>query len=271
VTEAPTSRGEETGTALYVYGVVPASSSRDLFAGVEGVDAGGRVTLIGEGELAAITSPVPLREFGEAAIEHNLRDPAWLEEKVRAHDRVLEAALGQATVVPFRFGTIYRGEDQVRKLLSDRPDFAQTLTRLDGTLEYGVKAFLDRDAIRARLLAERGLDEDSPSSGRAYMQRRQLDRRLDQEIRDLAADSAHESHLSLVAASLDGRMNPLPQPELTGDDREVVLNGVYLVRAGETERFHRALAALEDSYAEQVAYQLTGPWPPYNFVQDGPE
>jgi Gas vesicle synthesis protein GvpL/GvpF len=271
VNEAPTSRAKETGTALYVYGIVPASSSNDLFAGVEGIDSDGPVTLIGEGDLAAIASEVPLREFGEAVIEQNLRDPAWLEEKVRAHDRVLEAVVGRATVLPFRFGTIYRGEDQVRRLLADRPDFAQTLTRLDGTVELGVKAFLDHDAIRARLLAERGLDEDSPSSGRAYMQRRQLDRRLDEEIRDLAADWAHESHLSLVAAALDGRMNALPQPELTGEERQVVLNGAYLVRGDQTDRFHRALAALEDSYAEQIVYQLTGPWPPYNFAQDGEE
>jgi hypothetical protein len=271
VIEAPTSRGDETGTALYVYGVVPHSSSTDLFAGVEGIHRHGPVQLLEVGELAAITSSVPLDEFGEAAIERNVRDPVWLEEKVRAHDRVLEAALAGGTVLPFRFGAIYRGEEQVRKMLEDRSDLAQTLVRLKDTVEFGVKAFLDRSAIRARMLAEQGLEDESPSTGRGYMQRRQLDRRLNEEIRNLAADWSHESHLCLVAAALDGRMNQLPQAEVTGDERDVVLNGAYLVRTDETERFHRALAALEDSYGDQLAYQLTGPWPPYNFAQNGEE
>jgi hypothetical protein len=271
VNEAPTSPAEETGTALYVYGVVPADSSNDLFAGVEGVDSAAPVTLIGGDDVAAIASSVPLREFGEAEIERHLRDPAWLEQKVRAHDRVLEAALAQGTVLPFRFGTIYRSEDHVRKLLADRPELVQTLSRLDGTVELGVKAFLDRGAIRARLLAERGLDEESPSSGRAYMQRRQLDRRLDDEIQNLVVDWAHDSHVRLLAAAADGRMNPLPQPELTGDEREIILNGAYLVPRDETERFQGALAALEGSYTDQLAYQLTGPWPPYNFAEAGEE
>jgi gas vesicle protein GvpL/GvpF len=267
VSGAPTSRGDEIGTALYVYGVVPPSTSADLFAGVEGIDSDGHVQLVDAGELAAITSFVPLDEFDEAPLERNVRDPGWLEEKVRAHDRVLEAALAGGTVLPFRFGTIYRGEEHVRRVLSERSDLAKTLARLNGTVEFGVKAFLDRGAIRVRLLAEQGLQDDSPSTGRAYMQRRQLDRRVDEEVGNLAADWAHESHLCLAAAALDGRMNQLPQPELSGDDREAVLNGAYLVRSEETEVFRRALAELEDSYADDLAFQLTGPWPPYNFAE----
>ena len=267
MSEAPTSRGEETGTALYVYGVVPSSTSADLFAGVEGIDSQGLVQLVVSGELAAITSSVPLDDFDEAAIERNVRDPAWLEEKVRAHDRVLEAALAGGTVVPFRFGTIYRSEAQVRKGLSERSELAKTLARLDGTVELGVKAFLDRGAIRARLLSQQGLEDDSPSTGRAYMQRRQLDRRLDEEVANLAADWSHESHLRLAGAALDARSNKLPQPEVTGDDRDVVLNGAYLVRGAETENFRRALAELEHSHAGELVFQLTGPWPPYNFAE----
>jgi hypothetical protein len=268
VKKAPTSPGRETGLALYVYGIVPADSSAELFGDVRGVDPGSLVELVREGDLAAITGRVSLGEFGEDAIEANLRDPIWLEEKVRAHDRVLEAAVGSTTILPFRFGAIYRGQRQVRSLLAGREDFARTLARLRGTLELGVKAFLDGDALRERLASERGLQEGAASSGRAYMQRRQLDRDLDEEVRRLAADCVETSHERLTAAALEGRLNPLPRADSSPSAGEIVLNGAYLVRTEETDRFRRAVSELEDSYADTIKYRVTGPWPPYNFVEE---
>jgi hypothetical protein len=266
--EAPTSSGIERGTALYVYGIVPADTPVELFKGVNGVDASSRVELVREGELAAITTAVPLSEFGEAAIDSNLHDPRWLEEKVRAHDRVLGAGVGSATILPFRFGAIYRGEQQVHNLLRERPDFAETLARLRGTLELGVKAFLDAGTLRARLASGRGLDEEKPESGRGYMQRRQLERELDGEVQRLVADCVEDTYGRLMTAALDGRLNPLPQAELTSDDGELALNAAYLVRADESDAFRRRVAELEESYAGTIRFRISGPWPPYNFAEE---
>jgi hypothetical protein len=45
-----------------------------------------------------------------------------------------------------------------------------------------------------------------------------------------------------------------------------VLNGAYLVPR-DTARLHEVLAGLELEYGERgVSFELTGPWPPYNFV-----
>ena len=49
---------------------------------------------------------------------------------------------------------------------------------------------------------------------------------------------------------------------------ELVLNGAYLVSDGDTERFHATAAALaERCRAESMELEVTGPWPPYNFVR----
>ena len=266
--DAPPSPAIETGTALYVYGIVPADTPVELFDRVDGVAPTGPVELVREEDLAAITSTVPLTEFGEASIEANLRDPLWLEEKVRAHDRVLGAAVGSATVLPFRFGAIYRGEEQVHNLLAERQDFVETLAQLRDAVELGVKAFLDRDALRMRLASERGLDDEAPESGRGYMQRRQLERELDEEVRRLAAEAVEASHERLIAAARDGRLNELPRPGLSSDNGDLVLNGAYLVRTDEIDAFRRAVAELDGSSEGTIGYRITGPWPPYNFVEE---
>src|SRR5438874_2099216 len=138
--------------------------------------------LVNEGEVAAVASGVSLDEFGEGPIESNLRDPSWLAEKARAHDRVLATAVGRTTIVPFRFGAIYRSEEQIRDLLRERTDLSATLGRLEGAIEFGVKAFVDRAVLRERLAAVGGPAGEPASTGRAYMQRRQLERRLDEDV-----------------------------------------------------------------------------------------
>jgi len=249
----------ETTDALYVYGVVPKGTSPDIFASV-----GAEAELVESGELAAIASRVPLAEFGEEALEANLKDPAWLELKVNEHNAILAACVGVTTVLPFRFAAVYRDDDQVRRTLSERPELVDTLARLEGAVELGVKALLDPEALRARLAHARGLDPEV-GSGRAYMMWKQLERELDEEVRSFAASCAEASHERLAAAAVDACVNPAQHPTVAGG--EMLLNGAYLVRSDGDGEFRAALRQLQARYADDgVTYELTGPWPPYNFV-----
>jgi hypothetical protein len=251
--------------ALYVYGVVPSTTDAALFEGVEGIEPSEPVALVAGDDVAAVTSPVRLDEFGEDAIERNLREPRWLAEKARAHDHVLGAALGGTTVLPFRFGAIYRSEEQVRDLLRQRADFSSTLARLEGTVELGVKAFMDVAALKERLAAERQVGSDVPV-GRAYMQRKQLERELEDAVERLAAERAEEIHERLAAAARDARANPVQHQDDPASPRRMILNGAYLVDRGAEARFREELGALEGTHAaDTVECELTGPWPPYNF------
>jgi hypothetical protein len=266
VSAVETPADQDTTTAVYVYGVVPADTAPELFANVGGVDSAHPVVLLVEEGLAAIASAVPLAEFGADAIEAKLHDPEWLREKVVAHEQVVAAALGASSVLPFRFGAIYEDEPRVRRVLRERNDFPETLARLEGTYEWGVKGFLDLDALRERLAQEQGLGAEQPSTGRAYMQRKRIERALDEAAASFAADSADACHSTLSAAALDARSNPAQRVE--EDDAVVMfLNGAYLVRRDDANRFADALARLQKELeVDGVRLERTGPWAPYNFV-----
>ena len=256
----------ESGTGWYVYGVVPADVSGDVLADIRGVDPSADIVLIPDGGLAAVASSVSLEEFGQAALEKNLHDEAWLEDKVRAHEAVLEAALPETSLVPFRFGTIYRSDEQIRNMLRENRHLADTLERLRGTVELGVKAFLDPAEFDRR----HGGDTraEAGEAGRAYLLRQQRDRRLGEERAAFAAACAQASHERFSVAAVDGRTNPLQRPEVTGRSGEMFLNGAYLVLVEREDAFREALAELEWRYeAEGVRYELTGPWPAYNFAE----
>src|SRR5207237_5682658 len=113
-----------------------------------GVDPTHPAMLIEHGGLAAIASRVSLSEFGEEQLHENLNDVRWLEDKARAHEDVLDAALQLATVVPMRLCTIYSSEEQVREMLDrERALLLDALERLEGKAEWGVKLIAEQHAL----------------------------------------------------------------------------------------------------------------------------
>ncbi len=49
----------------------------------------------------------------------------------------------------------------------------------------------------------------------------------------------------------------------------MILNGAYLVEEDRVEELRSAIAGLQVRWgAEGLSVELTGPWPPYNFVSN---
>ena len=258
-----------TGLAWYVYGVVDAADARaPAGAGVEG-----DVALVQEGPVAALVSRVPLSEYAEEPVRARLEDPSWLEEKARAHEAVLAEALDSGPVVPFRFLTVYLGEGDLRAFLARKGDeLRAVLDGVRGKIELGVKVFVDRDGLGSGIAREdsavRELDEaiEGAAAGKAYLLRRQRDELVRERCDRFLLESAQACHERLSAVADAAVANPPQSRELSGRAEDMVLNGAYLVPADE-ERLGDVLADLEAEYAPfGFAFELTGPWPPYNFV-----
>ena len=266
----PTRAPDETG--LYVYGVVPAGAAGELPRDLRGVDGGRGVSAVVEDGLAAVVSPVSLVEFGEEQLHDNLNDVAWLEDKARGHEEVLDAILSRSTVVPMRLCTIYRGEPQVREMLTaERATFADALDRLEGKAEWGVKLFADPGALESAARSEgsaQGDDEDEVSAGMAYLNERRRESRVREVADELADRWAAATHERLSAIAAEALLNPLQRPEVSGRSGEMLLNGVYLLDDDAVGSFGAAVEDLEREYADRgVSVELSGPWPPYNFVK----
>jgi gas vesicle protein GvpL/GvpF len=263
------------GLGWYLYGVVAADASPNVETAGLAVDPAHDVELLAEGPLAGVASRVSLEEFDEAALPERLGDAVWLEQKIRAHEQVLERMLSAVSVVPCRFCTVYRSESELRRFLSERREpLLAALERVSGRVELGVKAFVDRERFVAgqaprndkiRELRERAA---SMAEGRAYLERRRLEQLVSSEVERLRSTASSDIHARLLARAGDGLPLALQAPDVSGREEEMIFHGAYLVGADE-RKFEAVLRSLAAEYRDAgVEFELTGPWPPYNFVPE---
>ena len=262
---ASSATGSELGQ--YVYGIVEAGLQPPPTAGV---DDRRPARSVAAGQLAALVGDVSLAEFGEGRLEENLSEPGWLEQKVRAHEAVLEAAQETGTVLPFRFGIVYLSESHVQEMLvRERATLLAALARVRGKREWGVKGLVEHARLAEWLGAsEPGRDEQQPESeGAAYLAKRQLEQRARAESERLLLGVAEDSHARLSACASEAALNPRPRTTSRRAGRDLFLNGVYLVEGSREEELKQAVEDLSARLGDRgVRYELTGPWPPYNFV-----
>jgi hypothetical protein len=260
-----------TGELMWAYCVTRASAATTFDGG--GV-AGAGVERIEAGGLAALVSRVPAAQFAAQPLRENLNDLAWLERVARAHEAVLERTFALTTIVPLRLCTLYEDDAGVRAMLErEQAALDDALERLDGRQEWGVKVIVDperlAEAARASSPEAATFEEElaDRSPGGAYILRRRLQRHVRECADGLAADVSAQVHARLQDWAIDAVTHAAQNRELSGHEGDMLLNGAYLLEAHRADGLRALVAELEAHHRDLGArIELTGPWPPFNFV-----
>ena len=270
-------RESATSRLVYLYGFVEGKDRAisTALADVVGVDPGTAVNLVSEGRIAAVTSDVPADEFSGEELARKLNEIRSLEAIARAHARVLDRLVARETVLPARLATLYRSEDDVRRLITDQEAvFTRAFGRLHGVREWGVKMFVERERLLQWIeAASADGAEASPgavvSGGAAYLAERQRRQALEQRYRDEVLARAEEVHETLGGLATEGRL-VMTHAALPGEEaRELALNAAYLVPREREDELRALIAGFAGRFDERgVVVTATGPWPPYNFLEE---
>jgi hypothetical protein len=100
------------------------------------------------------------------------------------------------------------------------------------------------------------------------MRGRSREAREREELDRMAGAWAEEVHERLSHRAAEALVNPVQNPEVSGHVGDMLLNGVYLVPDADTDDFRAEAEGLGEEFgALGGSVELTGPWPPYNFVK----
>ena len=256
---------------VWAYAITAGNDGADLSV-LTGV-AGATVRAARAAGLIVLVSDVDLAEFGEAALRRNLEDLDWLEGVARAHHAVIEDASRLFPLLPTRLATVYSSDESMAAVLgARREELLAALERVGGRVEWGVKAYAVPEAepeapVAAESPASAASAGTARGAGLAYLKRRraQLSARTESWRAALAAARAVHAHLS--AHAVLSRLHAPQSPQLSGDQRPMMLNAAYLLDANQGTGFAAQVSAAADAHPE-LEVDLTGPWPPYSFTGD---
>jgi len=251
----------------YVYCVVASKEPPRPRRGLRGLSGTGPVRLLDvDRGLFLVVADAPLARYGQAAIARGLSDLDWVSRAAVAHEAVVESFMDARAVVPFKLFTIFSNDARALAYVrGQETQIRRVVKRVADHHEWGVRLVLSRNGAASE--RARPATVTSSNRGVAYLAGKKA-------RRDAASERAQRARE--IAAALFDRMAARAQlarrrgaSELPADTGPLLLDAVFLVPRRRADGF-RSLAAREAKTLARRGYGVTlsGPWPPYSFVQE---
>jgi hypothetical protein len=241
--------------AWYAYCIAERNAFPDLarhrrpmpLAGVNGL-FGNQTFLFPAADLAVIVS------------EHLPEDSARMgtpegQAAARQHAGVIANCFTKSTVLPFRFGTTFEDDDALRRSVrSNQRHFMANVERLRGKAEMHIKLLVDDICPETQ-----GMVYKQQAAGQEYLShlRESASRQRERQSRARALSlQMHRMFLPLAEEITCKRM----------DSGKMLLDIAHLVDKKTVERYQNKYSTATQQMKD-CNMQLSGPWPPYHFVQ----
>lgn len=185
---------------------------------------------------------------------------------VLAYETVVEWFRRYQTVIPMRYGCLFEDCSQIRQFLEERrKQFQLLLGELEGVVEMGVRILLDGASVEMQNPAvpvwPRSLSSP-PGSGTAYL----VAKRNHYAVLDGGSSKRNEI-ANMIRAQLSG-LFVRTRTESSAWADGLLLSLYFLVPSTSVESFSQAVRSIRQQLSCKLL--LTGPWPPYNFVDCSP-
>jgi hypothetical protein len=239
----------------WIYGVVPAGAElKELERRSDRLPPNLRVVEFDD--LAAIVGDAPDD------------DAKAIRDQALAHARVLEAAVVDAPVVPFRFGTVVDDGSVGDELRPFHDGLEQLLESVKDDVQLTLKVNYREDVVLREIVASH------PEIAQLREQTREGDDVTTREKRvhlgELVSMALEQVRQRDAGAILE-RLNPLAVASVVGplESEFMVLNASFLVERRRMREFEEAAEAMANEQAERMHFTLLGPMPAFDFVSGG--
>jgi hypothetical protein len=184
------------------------------------------------------------------------------------HEKVLEEAMKQFTVLPVRFSTISETEDDsgIKQIIkNDYDKFDEMLTKMDGKKELGLKILAKEVEMYEHILEK----YDNIKALREKLMNLPPDKTHYQRVKigEMVAEALKketENYKNSIIASL----SPLSEDLKINDNygEMMILNAAFLIKNDSEPEFDKIVNDLSVQYGRLMTFKYTGIIPLYNFV-----
>jgi hypothetical protein len=178
------------------------------------------------------------------------------EAHLACHAAVVEEIMASRPILPVRFNTFMRTEEAVLALLDERAQaFRSALERVRGKVEMGLRV-LWKPPVGVELSADREIPGKGP--GAEYLHKKLKAERRTAGLRAAGERPIQELQALLRPLAAETWVRRFPTHRL-------LFTAAYLVERDRVKAFREGVAKAREAFS-RLSFLLTGPWPPYHFV-----
>ena len=262
-------------TLTYVYCLVRSARAPSVQSAPGAVPGGKPVRALPAGDRTwAIVSTVSGSQYDEATLASGLQNLDWVGRRAMAHEGVVEHFLGAPAVLPMQLFTLFSSDERALDYVSrERRRIDRILSRIEKQLEWGLRLSFDeksaRQAVENDHRARRTRRAASSESGAAYLSRK---RDLLDVTRVQLADArraAERLYRAVSRQAAEARRRRSTEAMAPGS--RLLLDAAFLVPARRATAFRAEVRKqVKGLSGSGLVVSLTGPWPPYNFIDPRP-
>ena len=178
--------------------------------------------------LAIIGGKVKESEFGDLNLKKNLADLEWIKSKVCGHEKVIQWAMQSNVVIPFKFPTLFKTEENLKACLDKHwAEFEKNLKFLKGKAEWGVKIYCDLEKLKQKIGQEKDeflkIDQEIGISapGKAFLLKKKREEWVHSGVYQQLNEQGRSYFERLSKHSFQWRINKLLPKEVTEKKEEI--------------------------------------------------
>lgn len=182
---------------------------------------------------------------------------------------VIETLAKQFTLLPMRFGSVLESTDAIIKMLErNYHDIQQNLLKVDNKCEFGLKIFCDSEKLKAELRAKSEADTKTPDKPDPEIKNSVYRDYVNKKLKEHRLEELLLTYIDSVIAEITGylaRLNAVSKFKKMAT-ASIIVDAVFLLDKERKGELIQSVEDLQNQYPG-LNFVLTGPWPPYNFVE----
>ncbi|MBI4396203.1 MAG: GvpL/GvpF family gas vesicle protein [Elusimicrobia bacterium] len=241
---------------LHLYGVV--RGDPDPLSALTGLDAG-QVFAVRHGVLSVFAGACRSRDYRSMKKEE-------VVPHLMAHQTVLEKILERHTVLPVKFPTVVRNQEEVLSLLeAGEGALSQALEAMESKVELNLVAvWRNLATVFQKISQEADIQQEKAGlAALAEADRPEALRRIGRNVKTHLENFWKEQTKEILEPF---KSLALAFEEHAVLDDSMIFNRAFLVERSQLSAFEETLLRADGDYNNQINFRLVGPLPPYSFA-----
>jgi len=203
-----------------------------------------------------------------AAVVSDIKNANIITDKTNAveYAKVIENLSQQFTLLPVRYGSIMESSELVQNMLKKNySKFHENLEKVENKVEFGLKVFCDSKKIKEELVTKLELDlvPKSIQKHKTSIYTEYIDKKLKEHQLEKLLLEYVDTIIQDITSRLS-KMNPIHKFKKMESESKII-DAVFLIKKSKQEDLITTVKDLQNKHTG-LRLMLTGPWPPYNFV-----